>query len=104
MTACPCCGQQTKAAKVETLVAVVSPVFAEMVTLLATKPGEFFDTDQVARHIWRNYSDGGPLNAGTSITNLVAYNKRRLKALGYDVQGRLGRYGGYRLVITEDAR
>lgn len=103
MTLCPCCGQKTNAVKLETLIEVVSPTFAEMVSLLAKTPGKFVPTDQIARWVWRRDPNGGPENANVCLSNLLSYNRRKLKALGYIVEGRLGRYGGYRLCIVQEA-
>ena len=101
MTPCPCCGQPTEAVRLETLIAVVSPVFAEMVELLSKTPGQFVPTEKIASYVWRRNSDGGPLNANICLSNLLSYNRRKLKALGYRIEGRLGRYGGYRLCIEQ---
>lgn len=101
MTPCPCCGQMTEAVRLETLVAVVSPMFAEMVDLLAKTPGRFVSTDRIATYVWRRDPNGGPINANVCLANLLSYNRRKLKALGYRIEGRLGRYGGYRLCIEQ---
>lgn len=98
---CPCCGQMTEAVRLETLVAVVSPTFSEMIELLAKTPGQFVPTDRIAAHVWRRDPNGGPLNANVCLSNLLAYNRRKLKALGYRIDGRMGRHGGYRLCIEQ---
>lgn len=103
MTSCPCCGQPTQAIDLATLAKVVSPTMGEMVDLLSSKPGAFFSSDEIARHIWRRTPHGGPEFLPSTIANMVNYNKRRLRALGWDIEGRLGRHGGYRLVIRKEA-
>jgi hypothetical protein len=103
-TECPCCGQPTQAVPIETMVAVVSPLLAEMVQILSKTPGQFVLTDQIASYIWRRDRDGGPENFAVCIASLVARNRQRLRALGWDVEGRLGRLGGYRIIVSHEAR
>ncbi len=74
-----------------------------MVALLATKPGEFFTREQIAAYVYRRTPDGGPQFLSSSVKNVINYNKSRLRALGWDIEGRLGLYGGYRLVIIKEA-
>ena len=103
MANCPCCGQETKAIDLVTLAKIVSPTMGEMVDLLASQPGQFFTREQIARHIWRRTPEGGPEFLSSTVANMVNYNKRRLHALGWDIEGRLGSHGGYRLVMRSEA-
>lgn len=100
--ACPCCGHPTNAMPVEKLAAVVSPLLAEMVGLLIKSPGEFVRTDRIADHIWRRDPNVGPVNFGVCISSLIARNRQRLHAIGWDVQSRIGSPGGYRIVILPE--
>jgi hypothetical protein len=101
---CPCCGQKVAAKPPTEAMEMVSPLFARMVDLLLKTPGRFVDRERIARHVWAGDPDGGPLNIGPSIRNLVTYNSKKLHAFGWDVEGRLGRYGGHRIVVLQEAR
>lgn len=101
-TKCPCCGQSVESFDPDKLIAIVSPVMAEMIEALLKRPGQYVSTDELARYIWRRDSNGGPANPAVSIWNLVAFNKRRLAALGWAVKSRTGRYGGYMLVTLSN--
>ena len=104
MTICPCCGQQTDALPIEKLVRVVSDRAAEIVTLLARDPGDFVACSDVVRWAYRHDPEGGPLNARTCINQIISYNRQKLAAMGWLIEGRLGPYGGYRLSVHPDAR
>jgi hypothetical protein len=102
-TKCPCCGQAVASIDPAKLAAIVSPVMAEMIEILLRHPGEFVPSEKIAQHIWRRGADGGPTNTATAICSMVNFNRRRLKALGWEVKGRMGRYGGYMLSAVEAA-
>ena len=103
-TKCPCCGQTIAAMPPEILARVVSDKCAELVTLLAKTAGTFVPCEQVVAWVYRHDPDGGPLNARTVINQIVSYNRPKMKAMGWNIEGRLGPYGGYRLVVSDEAR
>ncbi len=78
---------------------MVSPLFARMVDLLLRTPGQFVDRERIVRHVWEDDPNGGPLNDAPSVRNLVAYNAKKLNAFGWAIEGRIGRYGGHRIVL-----
>ena len=101
---CPCCGQKISAMPPEILARVVSDKCAEIVTILAKSAGQFVSCEQVVRWVYRHDADGGPTNARTVINQVVSYNRPKMAAMGWRIEGRLGPYGGYRLVVSDDAR
>ncbi len=101
-TVCPCCGQSVDAKPPTEAMEMVSPLFARMVSILLKTPGQFVDRERIARHVWADDPEGGPLNTAPSIRNLVAYNVKKLNAFGWDVEGRLGRYGGHRIIKLKE--
>jgi hypothetical protein len=103
-TECPCCGQTIAAMPPELLARVVSDRCAELVTILAKSAGTFVPCAQVVAWVYRHDPEGGPYNARTCINQVVSYNRPKLRAMGWDIEGRLGPYGGYRLVVSQDAR
>ena len=104
MNLCPCCGAETDALPIETLVRVVSHRAAEIISILAKSPGEFVSCEDVVRWVYRFEPDGGPLNAATCINQIVSYNRPKLAAMGWRIEGRVGCYGGYRLLVSDEAR
>lgn len=103
-TQCPCCGQEIAAMPPELLAAIVSDKCAEIVTLLARNPGKFVPLVEVAAWVYRHDPEGGPMNAGSCINQVVSYNRPKMRAMGWDIVGRLGPYGGYKLQVHENAR
>ena len=103
-TLCPCCGQQTQAMSIERLVAVASPLAAEIISRLMKAPGEFVTSDAIARYIYRNEASGGPINYAACINQVISYNRPKLAAMGWLIESRLGPYGGYRLCVSPQAR
>lgn len=101
---CPCCGSPTNALPFEVLVEVVTPVMAEVLEVLNRRPGTYVSASDISDHVYRRNSDGGPEAAEQSVTNVISYNRRKVAALGWAIQGKLGPGGGYRLVISENAR
>ena len=104
MTACPCCGHETNALPIEKLVRVLSDKCAEIVTILTTAPGAFVPCEEIVRWVYRHDPDGGPMNAAACINQVISYNRPRLAAMGWQIEGRLGPYGGYRLSVHPQAR
>lgn len=92
---CPCCGQDVDSYPVEKLAAVVSPVMGEVVEALMSKPGEYVSVNSIASYVWRRDPHGGPENPNLSIANAIAYNRRRISAMGWEIKGRRGAHGGY---------
>jgi hypothetical protein len=88
----------------ELLARVVSDKCAELVTLLAKHPGHFVDSDIIAAWMYRHEPDGGPLQAKQIINQVVSYNRPKMAAMGWKIEGRLGPYGGYRLVVSDAAK
>jgi len=103
-TECPCCGQAIAAMSPDLLARVVSDKCAEIVTILAKSPGAFVPCVDVLRWVYRHDPEGGPMNAAACINQVIGYNRPKLRAMGWNIEGRLGPYGGYRLVVSEDAR
>lgn len=103
-TICPCCGQKTDALPIETMVQVLSDKAAEIVVFLAKHPGQYVGSAAIARYIYRMDPEGGPLNAPACINQIIGYNRRKMAAMGWEVQSRMGVDGGYRLNVSEAAR
>ncbi len=104
MTNFPCCGHETNAMSLDRLVRVLSAKCAEIVTILNTAPGEFVACENIVRWVYRHDPDGGPMNAASCINQVISYNRPRLAAMGWQIEGRLGPYGGYRLSVHPEAR
>lgn len=104
MIACPCCGQPTRSVPVETMTTFLSPIMSEMVLRLSREPGSFVLTSDLAYYIWRREPTGGPENAGICISSAVARNRARLRAMGWDIESRIGQPGGYRLVQAREQK
>ena len=103
-TECPCCGQTISAMPPEMLARVVSDRCAEIVTLLARTAGSFVPCETIIRHVYRHDPDGGPVTAAACINQVVSYNRPKMAAMGWQIEGRLGPYGGYRLKVIEAAK
>lgn len=95
---CPCCGAPIDSAPLSAVMAEVTPVMAEVLTVLKRNPWEYTSGEDLARWVYRNDPNGGPVLAEKSISVVVHVNRPRLKALGWTINGRQGRGGGYRLV------
>ena len=103
-TECPCCGQPIAAMAPDLLARVVSDKCAEIVTLLARTVGAFVPCETIVRHVYRHDPEGGPNNAAACINQVISYNRPKMRAMGWKIEGRLGPYGGYRLVVDDAAR
>lgn len=104
MSVCPCCGAETEAYPASRVAEIVSPIMGEIVSRLMRKPGEFIPTREIAAFVYRNDPNGGPDNPSVNIANAIQFNRRRLAALGWSIEGRLGFHGGYRVVVSSVVR
>lgn len=96
---CPCCGNDVESYPLEVLKGIVTPNMAEVVTILARRPGQFISAREIAGFIHRRDKDGGPIQAENSVSNTITYNRRRLKAMGWNIVSKLGTGGGFALVV-----
>lgn len=103
-TECPCCGQVIAAMPPELLARAVSDKCAEIVILLSKRAGTFVPCADVIAWTYRHDPDGGPMNAAACINQVISYNRPKMRAMGWNIEGRLGPYGGYRLVVSDAAK
>lgn len=102
---CPCCGAPMEADAVprEELASLIeknSPVLHAIVRRLARRPGRMISVEELADYVWKDDSDGGPLEAVTAIHNAFYKGREAVQALGWDIECH---YGRYRLVTLESA-
>ena len=88
----------------ELLALVVSDKCAEIVTLLAKTAGTFVDCQTITTWVYRHEPNGGPMNAAACINQIISYNRPKMAAMGWKIESRQGRYGGYKLSVHEAAR
>jgi polyhydroxyalkanoate synthesis regulator protein len=96
---CPCCGQTTDAVTIEQLARIVSPTMGALVRCFQAQPGEFITSSVLAARVYQHDKEGGPDYPGSSLNQLITYNRKKLRANGYDIESRMGRNGGYRLIV-----
>lgn len=98
---CPTCGHAIRARDPIDVMRDVSPTMSEILDVLFQHADRFVSADEIVTHIYRRRPDDEPRWSRSIVHATIHYNRNRLRRMGWDIEGRLGRTGGLRIRAVE---
>lgn len=100
---CPCCNQEVETLAPEGAAKDLPPILSSVVRMLATRPGRFVPIREIAAIVFAGEPKKNTKAEIDSISNAIKYGRPKLNAMGFDIVGRRGNYGGRKLVARQNS-
>lgn len=106
MNACPCCGFREGSGNPADIARKLRLSWQQraMFDVFAGNFGKFISGRQIADVIYADDPDGGPVNAENVISVPMPSFREKLRKHGLDIDTKLGRGGGRRMVWAKSGR
>lgn len=106
MSACPCCGFRDGSGNPKEIAKTLRLTKAEraMFGVFASRFGSFLTAQDIASAVYADDPNGGPLWADSCVAVFMGNFRTKLRAKGLDIEARLGRQGGRRMIWAKTGR